>query len=80
MAATITIADQVRQIIGKHLGCEPHRVTDDAELRDDLGADGLDSVELAMKVEEAFDITLTDDEVERWETVGDVIASVERRR
>lgn len=77
---TVTIADQVRGIIASTLVIEPHKVTDEAELRDDLGCDSLDPIELSVELEDAFDIALSDDEVERWNTVGDVVRSVEAQR
>jgi NADH dehydrogenase (ubiquinone) 1 alpha/beta subcomplex 1, acyl-carrier protein len=39
----------------------------------DLSFDELDRVELAMELEEAFDIEVTDAEAEAWSTVGSVI-------
>ena len=46
---------------------------------DGLGLDALDSVTLACAVEEALGVELRDAEIEAWVTVGDIVASVERR-
>lgn len=48
-------------------------VKDDAEIEEDLGADSLEVSQLAMLVEEEFEIYLTDDSVEKLVTVGDLI-------
>ena len=48
------VEEKVKQIIAKHLGIEPDRVTESASFTDDLGADSLDTVELAMAFEEEF--------------------------
>jgi acyl carrier protein len=54
-------------------------VTLGASLRDDLGADSLDCVELVMLVEEEFDIEIADEDAENWKTVQDVVSYVESR-
>ena len=48
------IADKVRKIVVEHLGIEEDKVTPDSSFVDDLGADSLDTVELVMAFEEAF--------------------------
>jgi acyl carrier protein len=42
----------------------------------DLGADSLDMVEIAMKTEEEFHLTVPDDEAERFVTVDDIYVAV----
>ncbi len=46
------------------------KVTKEARFGDDLDADSLDLVELVMALEEAFDITVEETELENIETVG----------
>ncbi len=46
------------------------KVTKQARFADDLDADSLDLVELVMALEEAFDITVEETELEDVETVG----------
>jgi acyl carrier protein len=45
------------------------KVTPDARFADDLDADSLDLVELVMALEESFDITVDESELEGVETV-----------
>jgi len=40
---------------------------------DDLGADSLDSIELAMALEDKFNLEIPDEDVEKMNTVGDVV-------
>jgi acyl carrier protein len=47
----------------------PEQVTLDARFGEDLDADSLDLVELVMALEEAFDITVPEEELEGIETV-----------
>lgn len=46
------------------------KVTKEAKFGDDLDADSLDLVELVMALEEAFDVTVEESELEGIETVG----------
>jgi len=48
----------------------PEQVTPEARFADDLDADSLDLVELVMSLEEAFDITVDESELDGIETVG----------
>lgn len=75
----VTPADCTRRILREHLGVSDEQLTDDAHLADDLGADSLDPVELALAVEDEFSITVTDDETAACMTVGDWIKLVEGR-
>ncbi|MHB8295132.1 MAG: acyl carrier protein [Acidimicrobiales bacterium] len=49
---------------------EPEKVTMTARFEEDLDADSLDLVELVMALEEAFDITVDESELEGVETIG----------
>ena len=65
--------DKVRQIIVEQLGVDEGEVTPNASFVDDLGADSLDTVELVMAFEEAFDIEIPDEDAEKIRTVQDAI-------
>ena len=71
------ISERVKEIIAKHLGIEPDKVTEDDNFIDDLGADSLDTVELALSFEDEFGCEIPDDAAESMFTVGDVIKSLE---
>ena len=74
------IADKVKNIIAEHLGIDDlGRLTDDAKFIDDLGADSLDTVELVMAFEEAFDVEIPDEKAETILTVGDAISHLEAK-
>ena len=67
------IAEKVKQIIVEQLGVDEGEVTASASFVDDLGADSLDTVELVMAFEEAFDIEIPDEDAEKIRTVQDAI-------
>jgi len=62
-----------------HLNASEQRVTEDAELFDDLGADSLDVVELTLQFEEMFKVEITDDDLEQTKTVGQVIDLIDKK-
>ena len=70
---------KVRDIIVEQLGVAPEKVTPDASFIDDLGADSLDTVELVMALEEAFDIEIPDEAAEKMERVKDAIAYLKEK-
>ena len=72
------VSDKVKKIIAEHLGIDDmQKITDDAKFIDDLGADSLDTVELVMAFEEAFDVEIPDEKAETILTVGDAISHLE---
>ena len=74
------VADKVKKIIAEHLGIDDmSKITDDAKFIDDLGADSLDTVELVMAFEEAFDVEIPDEKAETILTVGDAISHLETK-
>lgn len=70
--------EKFRQCAVEVLQVPAEKVTKEARFADDLDADSLDLVELVMALEESFDITVEESELENIETVGqafDLIAS-----
>ncbi len=72
------IAERVKKIVVENLGVDAEKVTETASFIDDLGADSLDTVELVMAFEEAFDCEITDDAAETILTVGDAVQFLEK--
>lgn len=70
--------ERVKQIIVEQLGVDEGEVTPKASFVDDLGADSLDTVELVMAFEEAFDIEIPDEDAEKIRTVQDAISYIEQ--
>ncbi len=66
-----SVDERVKQIIVEQLGVDEAEVTPNASFVDDLGADSLDTVELVMAFEEAFEIEIPDEDAEKIRTVKD---------
>jgi len=69
----MVLMDEVKKIIVEQLGVDESEVTPEAHFIDDLGADSLDTVELILSFEEAFDISIPDEDAEKLETVGKAV-------
>jgi len=78
VAAKKEIIERVKQIISEQLGVDEAEVTPSASFTDDLGADSLDQVELVMALEEAFDLSISDEDTEKILTVQDAIDYVDK--
>ena len=68
---------KVVSIIVDKLGVEENECTHEASFANDLGADSLDTVELIMELEKAFNISIPDEDAEKIVTVGDAISYLE---
>ena len=69
----MTNAEKVKDIIAEQLSVDLGEVVPGANLVDNLKADSLDLVELAMVLEEAFCVEISDDQAEKIETVRDAV-------
>jgi len=68
---------KVKKIIVSELNCDEAKVTMDAKIKDDLGADSIDAVQIVMEIEDEFKITVDDSQAESMTTVGDVVKYIE---
>jgi acyl carrier protein len=67
-------AEKVKEIIVSKLGVDAAQVTPEASFTNDLGADSLDTVELVMEFEKAFNIQIPDEDAEKITNVSDVLS------
>lgn len=70
------IEARVKDIVVEQLGVNADEVTIDASFIDDLGADSLDTVELVMALEEAFECEIPDEEAEKITTVKEAVSYI----
>jgi len=73
------IKAKVKEIICEQLSVAEEDVVPEASFVDDLGADSLDLVEMIMAMEEAFDISIADEDAEKIKTVQDAWNYVDTR-
>ena len=72
------VFEKVRDIIASTLKLDPSKVTLEASLEHDLGADSLDAVEVIMALEDEFDVEIPDREVMNIETLADAVKAIEK--
>ena len=74
------VFDKVKEIVIDQLDVEEDKVTMEASISEDLGADSLDIVDLVMSLEEEFDVEIPDEKVESVKTVGDIVKFIEENK
>lgn len=70
---------KVKEIIMNKLGVDDGQVTPEASFTNDLGADSLDTVELVMEFEKAFNLQIPDEDAEKISTVGDAVKYIKAK-
>ncbi len=73
------IEAKVKEIIINKLGVDDGQVTPEASFTNDLGADSLDTVELVMEFEKAFNLQIPDEDAEKISTVGDAVKYIKSK-
>ena len=70
------IEEKIYEIVCEHMGASRDKLAPETSFINDLGADSLDTVELVMEFESAFDITIPDEDAEKIQTVGNAISYI----
>lgn len=67
------IFERVKKIIAKELEIDEEKIHMDSYIQRDLGADSLDVMNLTMRIEDEFDIRVSDEDLNKIQTVRDVV-------
>ena len=70
--------DKVREIVLETLSCDGSEIKPETNLAADLGADSLDAVELSMALEDAFSVSIPDEDLANFKTVGDIVTYIDK--
>lgn len=72
------IFENVRDALAQQFEVDPDSITEDTNLIDDLGADSLDVVELIMSLEDAFGVSISDEDAAQLVTVRRIVDYLEK--
>ena len=72
-----SVEQRIRDLVVQQLNVSAEQVTRDASFINDLGADSMDSVELIMNFEEAFEVDISDVESEQMGSLSDLLKYLE---
>ena len=74
MAATREeVYERVKEVLSEQLGVDENEINEEASFQEDLEADSLDLVELIMELEDQFGITISDEDAQKIQTVGQAV-------
>ena len=71
--------EKVKEIIVETVNCDADSVVLEAKLGDDLGIDSLDAMEINMALEEAFAISIADEDLVKFVCVKDIVSYIESK-
>lgn len=73
----MTTLERLQTLLIEILGMDVTPVEPHAYLEEDLGADSLDAIQLQLAIEEEFGVVISDDEMPRFITVGDLVKRID---
>lgn len=79
MTSSSDIAEKVRAALGREIKRDPTTIELHHALRDDLGLNSLDAIELMFTVEREFDLEIPDADLQGLRTVGDIVTYLASR-
>jgi acyl carrier protein len=74
------VFERVKDIIVEELSVDANLITMEARLSEDLGADSIDAVELIMKIEDTFEVSVSDEKAQAIKSVGDIVRYLEENK
>ncbi len=69
--------EKVRDLLARELKKDAAAITPASRIKDDLGADSIDILQLLMTLEEENGIVIPDEELAHFTTVGDIVSYLE---
>jgi acyl carrier protein len=71
-----SIEETVKEIIVAELRVDKERLKPSTHLMNDLGADSLDALNVALRLEDAFKIKIPDEAIPNFLTISDIVKGV----
>lgn len=70
--------ETLREVICRYVDIDPAKLTEDTNIRSELGLNSLELINIAVAIEDEFDVEIPDREVGNIETLGDAIKVIEK--
>ena len=74
------IFEKVKVALAEELNVEPEKITPEADVVVDLGADSLDVVQLIMRLEDEFGMQIPDEDMASFKTVDSIVKYLEAKQ
>ena len=74
------VLEKVKAILSTQFDVEEDTITPETNIMEDLGADSLDVVDMLMSLEDEFDVEISDEEIEKLQTVAELVAYIEEHQ
>ncbi len=73
------IAKKITEALAGYIKNKSIKVEGSSQLREELGLDSMDTIELVFQLEENFNIQISDDDIMGLKTLDDVVQYIEKR-
>ena len=80
MTEVSMVFEKVADLVAEQLGIDKAKITENANIIEDLGADSLDVIEMLMTLEDEFGITIPDEKINQIKTVGQIVELIESQK
>ena len=70
--------ETLREVICRFVDIDPNTLTEETNIRSELGLNSLELINIAVAIEDEFDVEIPDREVGNIETIGDAIKVIEK--
>lgn len=71
--------EKIKNILNEKFVTVPYPITDATNLKNDLGLDSLDTIELIMELETEFNISISDEEAVNLVTMEQIITYINQK-
>jgi len=72
------ILQKVKKLVAGQVCCEDRVIEEESILKDDIGLDSLDTLELGMIFEEEFHVDISEEELAKFKTIKDIVDYIEK--
>lgn len=65
--------EKVRKVISAQLKTEEEKITLNSNIKEDLGADSVDILQMLMTLEDEYNVQIPDEKLIKFNTVNDIV-------